>query len=101
MPQIVRSALVYPGTVAAVALFKFEATAEDVWYADARACLALCGMGIDDGIEARTTLGVAAPAVRDIEAVAIESRERTRSKGYVEPRNNHNMVSENCVMDRT
>ena len=42
-------------------------------------------MGIEDS-EAEAVFSEDASEVRDTEAVAIESRERTRSKGYVEPR---------------
>lgn len=42
-------------------------------------------MGIEDK-EAGATFSVDASEVRDTEAVAMESRERTRSNGYVEPR---------------
>jgi hypothetical protein len=39
MPPIVRSALVYGGAVALAAeVARFEATAEEVWYAEASAC---------------------------------------------------------------
>jgi hypothetical protein len=68
IPHIVRSILVYLGGAA-------------VWYADANACVAW--LGIEDG----TVFGpvAAAWATSDTEAVAIDNRDLTRSKGYVEP----------------
>ena len=91
MPPIVRSALVYAGTVPLAAeAARFEATAEEVWYAEASACF-VCWNGI-----VGETLGVGAGEVREIDAVAIDSRDRTRSKGYVEPKGHYKMVNANC-----
>lgn len=66
MPQIVSSAGVYTW-VESVGV-----TDEEVWYADVRVCF------IEEGKEA----SLACIAV-GIDAVAIERRERTRSRGYV------------------
>jgi len=83
MPPIVRSALVYAGeAVLQLDEAKFEATAEEVWYAEASACF-VCwkGIGVISAVEG---LDVDAAEVREIDAVAIDSRDRTRSNGYVE-----------------
>ena len=46
--------------------------------------------------QAATTFGVAPAPVRDTEAVAIDRRERTRSKGYVEPAASRSAVGRCC-----
>lgn len=93
MPPIVRSALVYADAVPLEAeVARFEATTEEVWYAEASACF-VCWNGI--GVVGET-LGVGATEVREIDAVAIDSRDRTRSNGYVEPKRYHWMVNANC-----
>ena len=85
MPHIVRSALVYtalaaaPAAEAADATLEEAETAEEVWYAEARTCEDTSVAG------ALATFGAGGGAVNDIEAVAMDRRERTRSSGYVEP----------------
>ena len=82
IPPIVRSALLYAGAVALAEVAIFEATDEEVWYAEASVCF-VCwkGIGVVGAVE---TLG--ATEVREIDAVAIDNRDRTRSNGYVEPK---------------
>lgn len=81
MPHIVRSFLEYPAAFSAVAVD----TDEDVWYAEASAGFAMLATD-DKGAFCKTALAAAGcAAISDTEAVAIESRDRTRSKGYVEP----------------
>lgn len=69
MPHIVSSALVYGEVLATVD--------EAVWYADDRAVFS--GIVLDT-----VALGLLGAALRFTDAVAIDNRERTRSKGYVE-----------------
>lgn len=71
MPHIVRSAWVYIDGAA-------------VWYPDAKACVP-CESGID--VDAAAIFGPAAAAgtTSETEAVAMDSRDLTRSNGYVEP----------------
>ena len=70
IPHIVSSALVYAEVLPTVD--------DAVWYADDSAVFS--GIVLDT-----VALGLLGAAVRVTDAVAIDSRERTRSKGYVEP----------------
>lgn len=74
MPHIVRSAGEKAVAIAREALDAAAAADEDVWYADASA-----------GFAAVDVVGGGFGLDTDIDAVAIDNRDRTRSRGYVVP----------------
>jgi len=90
IPHIVRSAWLYadaaacPAAVDAALTVEDVEAMEDVWYADDNACCLTCWACSRAG-EVVAAFVAVGRAVSDIEAVAIDSRDRTRSNGYVEP----------------